>query len=62
MHAYPAQPSACKRSVLTQEIIRRLVNSSIKLNWEKETAPVITEIMARKKKIGIKKKTTERGS
>ena len=49
LHAQSAHSAACKRSVHTQEIIRRLMNSSHRLNWKEETAPVITEYMRRMK-------------
>ena len=43
LNAKSAHSAACKRGVHTQEVIRRLMNSSYRLDWEKETAPVITE-------------------
>ena len=49
LHAQSAHSAPCKRSVHTQEIIRRLMNSSHRLNWKEETAPVITEYMRRMK-------------
>ena len=49
LHAQSAHSAACKRSVHTQEVIRRLMNSSHRLNWKEETAPVITEYMRRMK-------------
>ena len=47
MHSQSAQSTQCKRNVHTQEIIRRLLNSSARLDWERETAPVVTEYMGR---------------
>ena len=47
-----AHARACKRSVHTQEILRRLLNSSHRLNWEKETATVVTEYMSRMRTAG----------
>ena len=49
LHAQSAHSAACKRSVHTQEILRRLMNSSNRLNWNEATAPVITEYMRRMK-------------
>ena len=50
MHAQSAQSSSCKKSVHTQEVMRRLLNSSVRLDWDTEVAPVITEYMGRMKK------------
>ncbi len=47
-----AHPASCKRSVHTQEIIRRILNCSRELDWETETAPVISDYMLRMKKAG----------
>ena len=52
LNAKSAHSSATKRSVHTQEIVRRLLNSSLRLNWETEVAPVITDYMARMKIAG----------
>ena len=38
MHSQSAQSLQCKRSVHTQEILRRLLNSSSRLNWERDVA------------------------
>ena len=45
LNAKSAHSAACKRGVHTQEIIRRLLNTSIRLKWEEEAAPIITEYM-----------------
>ena len=47
MHADSALSGSCKKSVHTQEIIRRLLNSSMRLDWKTEVAPVISTYMAR---------------
>ena len=47
MHAESAISASCKKSVHTQEVLRRLFNSSRRLDWKIEVAPVITEYMAR---------------
>ena len=52
LHSKSAHPATCKRSVHTQEILRRLMNSSIRLDWEIETAPTITDYMIRMSKAG----------
>ena len=45
MHSESAISASCKRSVHTQEILRRLFNSSRHLDWKTEVAPVLTEYM-----------------
>ena len=52
LHKESAHPSSCKRSVHVQEIVRRLLNSSPRLDWKTEVAPVITEYMRRMKDAG----------
>ena len=52
MHAQSAISSSCKKSVHTQEVLRRLFNSSRRLDWKTETAPVITDYMARMMQAG----------
>ncbi len=52
LHSQSAHPSHCKKSVHVQEIIRRLLNCSSKLSWERETAPIVTEYMLRMKVAG----------
>lgn len=52
LHAKSAHSAACKRGVHTQEVVRRLLNSSHRLNWKRDTAPVITEYMRRMKVAG----------
>ena len=54
LHSKSAHPEACKRSVHTQEILRRLMNCSRELKWEDEAAPVATEYMYRMKLAGYK--------
>ena len=65
MHSQSAQSLQCKRSVHTQEILRRLLNSSTRLNWERDVAPVVTEYMGRMAVAGytekFRKNTLERG-
>ena len=52
LHSQSAHPPHCKKSVHVQEVIRRLLNCSNKLSWERETAPIITEYMLRMKIAG----------
>ena len=52
LHSQSAHASSCKRSVNTQEVLRRLMNSSHRLDWKTETAPVITEYMRRMRVAG----------
>ena len=52
MNANSAHSTACKRSVHTQEILRRLLNSSKSLDWKSQVTPVITEYMKRMKQAG----------
>ena len=47
MHAKSAQSVSCRNSVHTQEILRRLLNSSPLLDWKTCVAPVLTEYMSR---------------
>ena len=56
LHARSAHSAACKKGVHTQEVLRRLLNSSKRLNWETETAPVITDYMLRMKSAGYTEK------
>ena len=52
LHAQSAHPSACKRSVHVQEVLRRLLNSAPTLDWESEVAPVVSEYMQRMRDAG----------
>ena len=52
MDADSAQSSACKRSVHVQELLRRILNTSARLEWQREVAPVLTEYMKRMYKAG----------
>ena len=47
MHADTAQAVTCRNSVHTQEIMRRLLNSSPLLDWDSSVAPVLSEYMLR---------------
>ena len=56
LHVKSAHSAACKRAVHTQELLRRLMNMSHRLDWRGEVAPVLTEYMARMKVAGYKEK------
>ena len=56
LHSTSAHSAACKRSVHTQEVIRRLLNSSQLLKWNEQVAPVITDYMKRMKVAGYKER------
>ena len=47
LHANSAQSSGCKRNVHRQELIRRMLNCSVRLDWQHQVAPILTEYMAR---------------
>ena len=52
LNAKSAHSAACKRSVHTQEVLRRMLNTSHRLSWKEEAAPAITEYMGRMKEAG----------
>jgi hypothetical protein len=56
MHASSAISASCRQSVHTQEVLRRFFNSSMRLDWKTEIAPVITEYMARMMHAGYPEK------
>ena len=56
LNAKSAHSAACKRGVHTQEVVRRLLNSSHRLDWRTEIAPVVTEYMRRMKAAGYGEK------
>ena len=56
LHSTSAQPITCRNSVHTQEIMRRLLNSSPLLDWKSEIAPVLTEYMLRMLQSGYPQK------
>ena len=45
--AKSAQSATCKRNVHIQEVLRRMLNCSTRLNWQEEVAPFLTDYMAR---------------
>ena len=49
LHCKSAHSSSCKRSVHTQEILRRMLNCSKRLEWKAEAAPAVSVYMKRMK-------------
>ena len=47
MHAHSAHSAACKKSGHVQKLVRRVFNTSTKLDWDEEVAPVLTDYMGR---------------
>ena len=56
LNAKSAHSAACKRGVHTQEVVRRILNSSHRLDWDNDTAPVVVEYMRRMKVAGYGEK------
>ena len=58
-----AQSSACKRSVHVNEVVRRILNTSARLEWSDYVAPALTDYMVRMRVAGYnelyRKKTLE---
>ena len=52
LHSRSAHPASCKRSVHTQEVLRRVLNCSRRLDWNEEAAPTVTEYMRRMRDAG----------
>ena len=47
LNAKSAQSASCKKSVHVQEILRRIKNTSSRLDWSQTIAPVLTDYMTR---------------
>ena len=43
LHAQSAMSSRCKQSVHVNEIVRRILNTSIRLDGDDQTCPVLTD-------------------
>ena len=56
MHALSAQSVSCRNSVHTQELLRRMLNSSPQLDWRTCVAPVLSEYMLRMMRSGYPEK------
>ena len=50
--ARSAHSSGSKRSVHVSELVRRLSNTSVKLDWDTHTAPILSDYMSRMKQAG----------
>ena len=51
-----AQSTNCKKSVHVRELVRRMLNTSIRLDWDSMFAPVLTDYMERMKTAGYDEK------
>ena len=56
LHAQSAQSVSCRNSVHTQEILRRILNTSPLLDWSSCVAPVLTDYMLRMMRSGYPEK------
>ena len=56
VHSQSAHPQHCKKSVHVQEIIRRAMNCTRKLDWKENTAPFINDYMKRMRIAGYGEK------
>ena len=56
LHANSAQSVSCRNSVHTQEILRRLLNTSPLLDWKLCVAPVLSQYMLRMMQHGFPEK------
>ena len=52
IHAQSAQSAACKRSVHVNDVLRRILNTSHRLDWSTSVAPILTDYMARLFRVG----------
>ena len=47
LHEKSVQSTACKKSVHVREIVRRILNTSSRLDWDTVVAPIITDYLGR---------------
>ena len=52
LHSQSAQSASCKRNVHIQEVLRRMFNTSGRLDWQSYGAPCLTNYMYRMKQAG----------
>ena len=52
MNVQSAHSMTCKKSVHVQELLRRMLNTSSRLEWNESAAPVLTDYMQRMMKAG----------
>ena len=60
IHASSAQSAACKRSVHVNEVVRRILNTSSRLEWSSYTAHALSDYFARMKVAGYNEKYRKR--
>ena len=56
LNSKSAHPANCKKGVHTQELLRRILNCSHKLDWDKEIVPHLDDYMMRMKEAGYTEK------
>ena len=56
LNAQSAQSSLCKRNVHVQELVRRILNTSTRLDWSSFVAPCLTDYMKRMQLAGYDEK------
>ena len=54
LNSQSAHSATCKRGVHTQEMVRRMLNCSRNLNWERDTVPFLNDYMRRMMEAGYK--------
>ena len=47
LHQTSAQSTTCKKSVHVHELVRRMLNTSVRLDWDSTFVPVLTDYMGR---------------
>ena len=61
-----ALSAGCKQAVHVNEVVRRILNTSSRLEWSEYVAPTVTDYMVRMKIAGYdefyRKKNTEKGT
>ena len=56
LHQNSAQSQTCKKSVHVRELVRRMLNTSIRLDWDSVFAPILTDYMERMKRANYDEK------
>ena len=56
INSQSAQSSSCKKSVHVQETLRRILNTSSRLEWGTDVVPVLTKYMSRMMAAGYDEK------
>ena len=60
INAKSAHPGSCKKNVHIQEILRRMMNCTRRIDWKQETAPCVSDYMLRMKEAGYDEKYRKR--